>query len=102
MITFIGFVESGALSRFGFKRNPNDPSNKDPRVRATNLHAEIASGRLAILAIIALLVQNGVTGTTGLEMYGFGENSGVIWLRVLFPSLAAFGIIKTPSSMQSG
>ena len=94
MVTFIGFVGSGALSRSG--------SIKDPRVRATNLNAEIAGGRLAIFAIIALLFQNGVTGTTGLEMYGFGENSGVIWLRVLFPSLAAFGIIKTPSSMQSG
>ena len=117
MITFIGFVGSGALSRFGFKRNPNDPSDpglgflgagglsgsiKDPRVRATNLNAEIASGRLAIFASIALVFQNGVTGTTGLEMYGFGENSGVIWLKVLFPSLAAFGIMKTQSSMQSG
>merc|ERR1711953_1341975 len=108
MITFIGFVESGALSRFGFKRNPNDPSDlglgflgacglfgsiKDPKVKATKLNAEIANGRLAMFAIIALFFQNGVTGSTGPEMYGFGENSSVIWLKVLFPSLAAFGIM---------
>jgi len=108
MITFIGFVESGALSRFGFKRNPSDPSDlglgflgacgllgsiKDPKVKAQKLNAEIANGRLAMFAIIALFFQNGVTGTTGPELYGFGENSGTIWLKVLFPTLAAFGIM---------
>merc|ERR1712242_592564 len=108
IITFIGFVESGALTRFGFKRNPNDPSDlglgflgacglfgsiKDPKVRAQKLNAEIANGRLAMFAIIAFFFQNGVTGSTGPDMYGFGENSGVIWLKVLFPSLAAFGIM---------
>jgi len=107
IITFIGLIEAGALTRFGFKRNPDDPSDlglgylgacgllgsiKDPKVRAVKLNAEIANGRLAMFAIIGLLFQNGVTGTTGPEMYGWGENSGVIWAKVIFPALVAFGI----------
>merc|ERR1712176_1751073 len=107
IFVFVGLIEAGALTRFGFKRNPDDPTDlglgflgacglfgkiKDPKVRAQKLNAEIANGRLAMFAIIALFFQNGVTGTTGPEMYGFGENSGVIWLKLLFPALVAFGI----------
>merc|ERR1712241_442714 len=106
---FAGFIETGGLKRIGLASPKEDePGNlglgnlgfcgllgsiKDPKVRATKLNAEIANGRLAMFAIIALFFQNGVTGTTGPEMYGFGENSSVIWLKVLFPSLAAFGIM---------
>jgi hypothetical protein len=78
----LGFL--GALGLFG--------SIKDPKVRAQKLNAEIANGRLAMFAIIAMLFQNGVTGSTGSEMYGFGENSAVVYSKILFPALAAFAI----------
>lgn len=104
---FAGFIEGGGLSRFGFTPNPNDPTDlglgflgapflskiKDPKVRAQKLNAEIANGRLAMFAIIAFFFQNGVTGSAGPEMYGFGENSAVILTKIFFPALAAFGIM---------
>jgi len=63
---------------------------QDPEVRKQKLNAEIANGRLAMFAIIALFFQNGVTGSTGSELYGFGDNSAVVWGKILLPSLAAF------------
>jgi len=102
---FAGAIETGALPFI--KKNPNDPTDlglgflgacglfgsvKDPAKRQRSLNAEIANGRLAMFAIIGLFFQNGVTGTTGPEMYGFGENSDVIILKVLFPAFVAFGI----------
>merc|ERR1712217_90953 len=102
---FAGAIETGALPFI--KKNPNDGTDlglgflgacglfgsiKDPAKRQRSLNAEIANGRLAMFAIIGLFFQNGVTGTTGPEMYGFGENSDVIILKVLFPAFVAFGI----------
>eukprot|EP00411_Alexandrium_monilatum_P026235 CAMPEP_0175333562 /NCGR_PEP_ID=MMETSP0095-20121207/2345_1 /TAXON_ID=311494 /ORGANISM="Alexandrium monilatum, Strain CCMP3105" /LENGTH=309 /DNA_ID=CAMNT_0016630861 /DNA_START=67 /DNA_END=996 /DNA_ORIENTATION=- len=62
----------------------------DPAERARKLNAEIANGRLAMFAIIALFFQNGVTGSTGSELYGFGDNSAVIYGKFLLPVAAAF------------
>merc|ERR1719205_451794 len=53
---------------------PNAPSIKDPERRRRSLNAELANGRLAMFAIMAMLFQNGVTGTTGPEMWGQANN----------------------------
>lgn len=42
---------------------------KDPEVRKTKLSAEIANGRLAMVALMAMLFQNGTVGTTGPAMW---------------------------------
>merc|ERR1712137_813116 len=108
IFAFAGFIESGGLSRFGFQRDPNDPTNlglgsigalgllgsvKDPEVRTRKLNAEIANGRIAMFAIIGLFFQNGVTGTTGPEMYGFGEYSATVYGKILVPAAVAFGLL---------
>merc|ERR1719198_717696 len=41
----------------------------DPEVRKKKVNAEIANGRLAMVAIMAMLYQNGTVGTTGPEMW---------------------------------
>merc|ERR1712156_1121146 len=48
---------------------PNAPSIEDPEVRNRKLNAEIANGRLAMFAIMAMMFQNGTVGTTGPEMW---------------------------------
>jgi len=42
---------------------------KDAEVRKTKLAAEIANGRLAMVALMAMLFQNGTVGTTGPAMW---------------------------------
>jgi light-harvesting complex I chlorophyll a/b binding protein 1 len=41
----------------------------DPEVRKKRLSAEIANGRLALVALVAMLFQNGTVGSTGPEMW---------------------------------
>ena len=41
----------------------------DPVERRRKLNAELANGRLAMVAIMAMLFQNGLAGTTGPEMW---------------------------------
>jgi len=48
---------------------PNAPSIADPELRKKKLNAELANGRLAMTAIMAMLFQNGTVGTTGPEMW---------------------------------
>merc|ERR1711979_80942 len=48
---------------------PNAPSIADPEVRKKKLNAELANGRLAMVAIMAMLFQDGTVGTTGPEMW---------------------------------
>jgi len=80
-----GFGKYGALGLLG--------SVEDPEERKTKLNAEIANGRLAMFAIMGLFFQNGVTGTTGSEMYGFGEYSDAVLLRIFVPVLAVFAFL---------
>eukprot|EP00408_Alexandrium_pacificum_P013907 CAMPEP_0171237172 /NCGR_PEP_ID=MMETSP0790-20130122/42834_1 /TAXON_ID=2925 /ORGANISM="Alexandrium catenella, Strain OF101" /LENGTH=468 /DNA_ID=CAMNT_0011703525 /DNA_START=47 /DNA_END=1453 /DNA_ORIENTATION=- len=54
---------------FGPYGIPNAPSIADPEVRKKKLNAEIANGRLAMIAIMGMLFQNGTVGTTGPEMW---------------------------------
>eukprot|EP00414_Alexandrium_minutum_P003170 CAMPEP_0113818478 /NCGR_PEP_ID=MMETSP0328-20130328/260_1 /TAXON_ID=39455 /ORGANISM="Alexandrium minutum" /LENGTH=300 /DNA_ID=CAMNT_0000786413 /DNA_START=96 /DNA_END=998 /DNA_ORIENTATION=+ /assembly_acc=CAM_ASM_000350 len=79
-----GLGKYGALGLFG--------SVSDPEERKTKLNAEIANGRLAMFGIIGLFFQNGVTGTSGSEMYGFGENSAAVLLRIIVPVFIVLAI----------
>mmetsp|Transcript_13133 Transcript_13133/g.24196 ORF Transcript_13133/g.24196 Transcript_13133/m.24196 type:complete len:246 (-) Transcript_13133:92-829(-) len=44
-------------------------TSSDPEERRRKLNAELANGRLAMVAIMAMLFQNGLAGTTGPEMW---------------------------------
>merc|ERR1719316_1045191 len=44
-------------------------TSKDPEERTRKLQAEIANSRLAMVAILAMLFQNGTVGSTGPEMW---------------------------------
>merc|ERR1712217_535281 len=44
-------------------------SIEDPAKRTRSLNAEIANGRLAMIAIMGMMFQNGITGTTGSGMW---------------------------------
>merc|ERR1719453_231482 len=80
---FIGHYE-GYLMRQDPKRPPGDffrfgflgtgilggPYNiTDPEAKKTKLAAELANGRLAMFAIMAMMFQNGYVGTTGPDMW---------------------------------
>jgi len=64
---------AGGINNSGYEFGPfgipNAPSIKDPEVRKQKLNAEIANGRLAMVAIMGLMFQNGTVGTTGPEMW---------------------------------
>merc|ERR1719168_559426 len=44
----------------------------NPALRQRKLNAELANGRLAMTAIMAMLFQNGAVGSTGPEMWSIG------------------------------
>jgi light-harvesting complex I chlorophyll a/b binding protein 1 len=58
--------EGYAFGPFGI---PNAPSIADPELRKKKLNAELANGRLAMVAIMGMMFQNGTVGTTGPEMW---------------------------------
>jgi len=81
-ILFCGLVDFG-LYRADPKRDPGDYENAgilgvpnasgplaDKEGRKRKLNSELANGRLAMVAIMGMLFQNGVTGTTGHAMWG--------------------------------
>jgi hypothetical protein len=47
----------------------------DLEARKTKLNAELANGRLAMVAILGMLFQNGAVGTAGPSMWGFGDGA---------------------------
>merc|ERR1712176_574717 len=81
MVAFCGFVElsggfddykTGTPGDYGWKAL----TSSDPAERTKKLQAELANGRLAMIAIIAMFVQNGITGTTGPLMWIGQEPTG--------------------------
>merc|ERR1719204_422437 len=74
IVAYFGFVEfaagfddykTGTPGDYGWKVL----TSSDPAARTRKLQCELANGRLAMIAIIAMFVQNGITGTTGPEMW---------------------------------
>ena len=64
---FEGYGFLGVGKNFIFNFNP--ATIADPAVRTKKLNTEIANGRLAMVALMAMLFQNGTVGSTGPEMW---------------------------------
>merc|ERR1712217_161817 len=82
---FCGLVDFG-LYRADPSRDPCDYENagilgvpnasgpmSDDEGRKRKLNSELANGRLAMVAIMGMLFQNGTFGSTGAEMWGFSS-----------------------------
>jgi len=71
IVLFCGFYE---FPTYNSERAPGDLgwkaiTSSDPEVLKRKLNAELANGRLAMVAIMGMLFQNGTVGTTGPEMW---------------------------------
>merc|ERR1711920_340675 len=90
-VAFAGFVElnfykadpsraPGDYANGGVLGFPDGSTITDPAEKARRLNAELANGRLAMTAILALFFQDGTVGTTGPEMWqiSFPEYSNTV------------------------
>jgi len=80
ILAFAGYIElvyfkadparaPGDYANAGVLGFPDGSTISDPEEKKRRLNAEIANGRLAMTAILALFFQNGTVGTTGPEMW---------------------------------
>jgi len=60
-----GFLGIGKNFLFNFE----PPTISNPEARKAKLSSEIANGRLAMVALMAMFFQNGTVGSTGPEMW---------------------------------
>jgi len=79
-LVFAGMIEAGFYkddpsrapgdyANAGVLGFPDGSSISDPEEKRRRLNSEIANGRLAMTAILALFFQNGTVGTTGPDMW---------------------------------
>mmetsp|Transcript_113354 Transcript_113354/g.252870 ORF Transcript_113354/g.252870 Transcript_113354/m.252870 type:complete len:295 (-) Transcript_113354:92-976(-) len=80
IILFCGALEYGILKQSADREPgdfegvgnlgvPNAEDIEDPEKRKRSLNAELANGRLAMVAIMGMLFQDGTVGTTGPQMW---------------------------------
>lgn len=113
------FFFCGYLELFAAKQDPEDPPGKltgaddgfgpvtfgrlglpktggisDPSAKAKSLNSELANGRLAMMAVIGMVFQNGVTGTTGAEMWGLGAFESELGVQAPLGFFDPLGFVK--------
>jgi hypothetical protein len=69
LVPRVGVAQLILPLEFGFLGIPNGPRVADAELRRKKLNAELANGRLAMTAIMAMMFQNGTVGTTGPAMW---------------------------------
>merc|ERR1712176_1054792 len=69
MMKLLELFDLGDFQNVGNLGVPYSEDIPDPEARKRSLNAELANGRLAMVAIMGMMFQNGTFGTTGPEMW---------------------------------